>query len=244
VRAYAVTVGEQFDRRARKKAQTRDLVRTVAHRLFDERGFETVTIAEVARVADVAVQTVFNHFATKEELFFDGRTSWLDGPAAAVRSRDTCVPALTALRTHLVELVRELVESHSTTERRRYIATLENSESLKAHERELVHEAEQRLRAALLDSWTADAAAGRPVPGDPATIATLVAALWLAGVRALIVDRRPALAAGACPEQTAAAAMELADRVLRHLETGVGLTPAPILAAAGTGWPREARRAS
>ena len=60
------------DRRARKKAQTRELIRTVAHRLFAERGFDAVTIADIAREADVAVQTVFNHFATKEELFFDG----------------------------------------------------------------------------------------------------------------------------------------------------------------------------
>ena len=50
--------------------------------MFAERGFEAVTIADVARGADVAVQTVFNHFATKEELFFDGRADWVDGAAA------------------------------------------------------------------------------------------------------------------------------------------------------------------
>src|SRR3954463_5336362 len=99
--AYAATVGKVNDRRARKKAQTRELIRDVAQSLFDERGFESVTIAEIARDADVAVQTVFNHFATKEELFFDGRVPWLEGPAAAVAGRGQ-VPPLTALRVYLV----------------------------------------------------------------------------------------------------------------------------------------------
>jgi len=80
-------VGEINDRRARKKAQTREQIRTVAHRLFADVSFTAVTIADIAREADVAVQTVFNHFATKEELFFDGRTPWVEGPAAAVRTR-------------------------------------------------------------------------------------------------------------------------------------------------------------
>jgi AcrR family transcriptional regulator len=238
-------VGEVTDRRARKKARTREVVRTVAHGLFAEHGFEAVTIAEIARAADVAVQTVFNHFPTKEELFFDGRTSWLEGPAESVRSRPTSVPPLTALRTYLVGAVGQLVASHDSPEHRCYIATLESSESLRAHERELVHLAEQRLRAALLEAWSADAAGSRPVPRDPATAATLVAALWLAGVRALVVGRRPALAEGADPDLTAATAAAVADRVLRRLETTVELDyeePAGT-DEADTGWPRDIRRA-
>ena len=75
------------DRRARKKAQTRALIRDTARRLFAERGFEAVTTADVAAAADVAVQTVFNHFSSKEELFFDGRTPWSRG------RRTPCDPA-------------------------------------------------------------------------------------------------------------------------------------------------------
>ena len=94
-------MGELLDRRARKKAQTRELIRSVAQQLFDQRGFETVTIADIARECDVAVQTVFNHFATKEELFFDGRTPWVDTLADSVRQRDPSVSPLSALRAHL-----------------------------------------------------------------------------------------------------------------------------------------------
>jgi len=63
--AYAACVQEGNDRRARKKALTRTEIRDAAHLLFAERGFDAVTIADVAERADVAVQTVFNHFATK-----------------------------------------------------------------------------------------------------------------------------------------------------------------------------------
>ncbi|WP_324275584.1 helix-turn-helix domain-containing protein [Blastococcus brunescens] len=96
-------MSEILDRRAQKKARTRVHVRTVAQRMFAEGGFDAVTIADIARGADVAVQTIFNHFATKEELFFDGRIPWVDGPADAVRRRPPGTSPLTALRRHLVE---------------------------------------------------------------------------------------------------------------------------------------------
>jgi len=42
--------------------QTRSRILEVANRLFLERGFDTVTVAEVARAAGVSTVTVFNHF--------------------------------------------------------------------------------------------------------------------------------------------------------------------------------------
>ena len=72
-------------RRERKKQLTRQAISDVATALFLERGFDDVTVAQIAAAADVAVQTVFNHFRTKEDLFFDDAT-WVHGPAAAVRA--------------------------------------------------------------------------------------------------------------------------------------------------------------
>ena len=138
LRVYAATVSELNDRRARKKAQTREQIRSTARRLFAEQGFDVVTTADIAREADVAVQTIFNHFATKEELFFDGRTPWVDGAAAAVRDRDPAVPPLRALRGYLVQLVETMVGSMSCAERRTYVSTLEASDTLRAQERELI----------------------------------------------------------------------------------------------------------
>jgi AcrR family transcriptional regulator len=229
-------VSDGLDRRARKKAQTTELIRSVAHRLFEAHGFEAVTIADIARAADVAVQTVFNHFATKEELFFDGRTPWVDGPADAVRTREPSVAPLAALREHLVDAVTRLVGSLRCPERQRYIATLEASDALRAHERELVHESELRLRTALLEAWVADDSSA---PADPEAAAPLIAAVWVAACRSLVVGQRSRLTRGADPDRAAAAVRDVADRMLREMEG----TAAAVHGGAGpardvdTGWP-------
>lgn len=57
--------------RNQKKAETRQAISNIATRLFVERGFENVSVAEVAREAGVARKTVFNYFLRKEQLFFD-----------------------------------------------------------------------------------------------------------------------------------------------------------------------------
>ena len=59
------------DRRTRKRLATRQRISDVATRLFIERGFDGVTVDEIAEAADVARMTVFNHFSRKEDMFFD-----------------------------------------------------------------------------------------------------------------------------------------------------------------------------
>ncbi len=65
--------------RERKKRQTREVIAAAAMALFEARGFDAVTVADVARAADVSEKTIFNYFATKEELVFRG-----DIPRAAL----------------------------------------------------------------------------------------------------------------------------------------------------------------
>ena len=80
--------------RKRQIELTREEIAQSARRLFLERGFDAVTVAEVARAADVAVQTVFNHFPTKEDLFFDEQ-GWWRGPAfARSRTARPCWPVV------------------------------------------------------------------------------------------------------------------------------------------------------
>ena len=57
--------------RERKKERTRALIAETARRLFVERGFEAVSVAEIAREAEVSEATVFNYFPTKEELVYN-----------------------------------------------------------------------------------------------------------------------------------------------------------------------------
>jgi AcrR family transcriptional regulator len=58
--------------RERKKQQTRDEIARAAMELFAERGFDAVTVAEVADAAGVSEKTVFNYFPAKEDLVFPG----------------------------------------------------------------------------------------------------------------------------------------------------------------------------
>jgi AcrR family transcriptional regulator len=57
--------------RDRKKAETRLAISNIATRLFVERGFENVSVDDIAREAAVARKTVFNYFPRKEDLVFD-----------------------------------------------------------------------------------------------------------------------------------------------------------------------------
>ena len=70
--------------RERKKAETRQAISDVATRLFEARGFEAVTVAEIAAAANVSAKTVFNYFPAKEDLFFDAEDAVRDALVAAV----------------------------------------------------------------------------------------------------------------------------------------------------------------
>jgi len=54
-----------------KKQRTRKALADTAFRLFANRGFDRVTVADVAEAAGVSEKTAFNYFPTKEDLFFD-----------------------------------------------------------------------------------------------------------------------------------------------------------------------------
>lgn len=82
-------------RRERKKALTRQALADAAVRLFLERGFDAVTVAEIAEAADVSVSTLFQHFPSKEALVFARPDEGTLGEALEQRAPGT--PVLTAL---------------------------------------------------------------------------------------------------------------------------------------------------
>jgi AcrR family transcriptional regulator len=86
-----------------KKRQTRQQIAETAWRLFTDRGFDRVTVAEVARAAQVAEATVFNYFATKEDLFYWRLEAFEARLLEAVRSREAGEPVLAAFRRHLLQ---------------------------------------------------------------------------------------------------------------------------------------------
>jgi AcrR family transcriptional regulator len=73
--------------RETKKASTREAIAGAAMGLFVKRGFDHVTVAEIARAANVSEKTVFNYFPTKEDIFFDEVPDRLEALTEAVRNR-------------------------------------------------------------------------------------------------------------------------------------------------------------
>jgi AcrR family transcriptional regulator len=84
---YGWDVNTELGLRERKKLQTRHAIAEAAKRLFLERGFDQVSVAEVARASDVSEQTVFNYFPTKEDLVFERMDTFEHELLAAVRER-------------------------------------------------------------------------------------------------------------------------------------------------------------
>lgn len=85
-RAYDGGMAEGL--RERKKRQVRQHISDLATGLFLERGFVAVTVAEIAELADVSVNTIYNYFPAKEDLFLDRMTGVTQRVARFVRGRD------------------------------------------------------------------------------------------------------------------------------------------------------------
>lgn len=88
--------------RERKKEQTRQLIAEAARLLFTERGFDRVTVAQIARAADVSEQTVFNYFPTKEDLVYWRLGAFEEELLRTVRDRRPGESALGAFRRFLL----------------------------------------------------------------------------------------------------------------------------------------------
>ena len=88
-----------------KKARTRRLIADTAARLFAERGYENVAVSDVAREAEVAEQTVYNYFRTKEQLVTDREQQVQDRLCDLIRSRPPAVTPAAAIRGFVLESV-------------------------------------------------------------------------------------------------------------------------------------------
>jgi AcrR family transcriptional regulator len=140
-----------LDRRTRKRLATRQAISDAATRLFFRRGFDTVTIDEIAEAADVGRKTVFNHFARKEDMFFDRNEELSQTLCEALRQRGPRVSSIEALRSTAHQLIADqspLVEFSAASQS--FMEILERSETLKARSRaagdELAHTLAEVMR--------------------------------------------------------------------------------------------------
>ncbi|MFC9283032.1 TetR/AcrR family transcriptional regulator [Streptomyces collinus] len=211
VRTTRAAAGEE-GRRERKKRETRERLAHVATLMFIERGFENVTITEIAEAADVSKMTVSNYFPLKEDLVFDAHEGVVDSLARVVRERAVGESALHAL--HRV-LVSSLDRPHVVNGRCTpgFAHLVHDSPRLRAREREMDEQREAALAAALAD-------AAHTGPEDPVPH---VSAAQLAGAHRVLWRRVRALCRAAAPAaQVRAEITELAGTAFGLLEPALG----------------------
>jgi AcrR family transcriptional regulator len=202
--------------RERKKQQTRRLLADTARRLFAERGFEQVSVAEIAREADVSEATVFNYFPTKEDLVYSGLESFEDELLAAVRERQPGETILQAFGRFVLQPRGFLAAGDEQAAARlleisRMIA---ESPALLARERRIFDRYTTSLTRLIADETRAAADDPRPA----------VAASALVGVHRALIDhvRRRILAGDHDLPRLARSTRAAGKKALALLEHGLG----------------------
>lgn len=197
--------------RARKKQQTREVISHRATELFLERGFDKVTIAEIAAAAEVSKMTVTNYFPRKEDLALDHGDVFAAGLARVVTDRAPGESAHAALyRAYRAAAAdRDPVAGFSG---RAFAAMIAGSPALRARLRELHDEREAALARALAEATGT----------DPADLAPRVAAAQLAGVHRVLFDETQRRTLAGEPDTAIAAALagEI-DRAFTALAPGL-----------------------
>jgi AcrR family transcriptional regulator len=89
--------GPAGGRRDRKKSETREALRTAAHRLFAEKGFAKTTIEDITEAADVSRRTFFRYYDSKDDLLQTDVADLLPVMLAALRARPASEPPFTAI---------------------------------------------------------------------------------------------------------------------------------------------------
>lgn len=118
-------------RRERKKAATRKAISDAATILFVERGFDEVSVREVAEKADVSPTTVFAHFPQKEALVFDEDDEIREKLVAVVHDRPEGMTITEALRRSLILWFTEGADDDFEEQRARFIAMIDSTPALR-----------------------------------------------------------------------------------------------------------------
>jgi AcrR family transcriptional regulator len=171
--------------------QTRARISQIATQLFMQRGFDAVTVAEVAKAAGVSSVTVFNHFPRKDDLLFDRTGDAEQLLRGAVRERPDDVDVVASLRAAAQRIAHERSAfSALADDAEPFLRTVRDSPALVARVREINGELQAVLRAELEadDRFSGDAALlAAMVVGGYASVMTRTASERLDGADASTV---------------------------------------------------------
>lgn len=182
-----------------------------------QRGFDHVTVDEIASAADVGRMTVFNHFPRKEDMFFDREEEGREMLRDALRRREPGVTPVETLRLLAHRLAAEDVPYLRFSVRSQaFMATIEGSETLKARARAIRDELAQTISLALSES------AGRE-PADPD--ADLAAGLLLATWTTAFVQAHRSFRLKQDAREATAVFLRLVDQGTLGLKAAMAGTP-------------------
>ena len=157
--------------RERKKQRTREQIVERAMALFDERGFEHVTIAEIAAAADIAPRTFFAYFPSKEDVLFRDFQAVFASMEARMDARPAGESTLEVLRAFVQEFLGQM-DLHDPAEQCRH-RVIKDSSALQQHNRELLG----RFERLLADNLARDLGVERDSPRARVVAAAAAAAL-------------------------------------------------------------------
>lgn len=197
--------------RERKRRETRALIAGTAMRLFMRRGFDAVSVAEIAAGAGVAEKTVYNYFPVKAEMFFDEAGDVLAELLAAVRSRPAGQSAVDAVSTFIAGRGEWAAGRRPEQPTGRFRQLIADSTALQAQQRLMF----AGFEAALADALADETGAGR------GAVEPFVAAVALVGVIRAAFEVSPG---GPGPDRDMAAA---ALRLLAAGLSGYAVRPCP-----------------
>jgi AcrR family transcriptional regulator len=208
-------------RRQRKKEETRRAIAEAAMRLFLENSFDGVTIAQIAEAADVSINTVFNYFPTKEDLFFASAPGGEYGFTQSISTREPHEPVVGFLRRLLETGIERFVATPASLAELATVAAmrrlLEESPLLRVHTAQVARTANQDAESSFAEALARDVNS-KANDLTPRFVAGQVFAIY----STLLVEAQRRRRAGENPKKIQIVLRDAAEIALRLVEKGIG----------------------
>ncbi|MGY1594982.1 TetR/AcrR family transcriptional regulator [Geodermatophilus sp. SYSU D00708] len=181
--------------RERRRQQTRAAIVDAAAELFAERGFDAVSVVEIAQRAGVVEKTVFNHFPVKEGLVFEADPPMRAALLDAVRTRPAGESVTAAAGTFVVRAMSGLGAPEAAAGVAEMARIIRGSHTLQVREREILGELTGALAELIAEETRAEAGELAPWLAAHSVLGLYAALLELARDRVLAGVTGPELTA-------------------------------------------------